>query len=105
MRCLISGVLIVVVTFGEAAWGYEETMVSEGGTLLGAVTLDGQVPKPKGYNLITLPDQVYCGRISDSQGWQPLQPFNVGSAGQFLDVVVSLEGIEKGKTLTQTPTT
>ena len=55
------------------------------------------MPKPKGYNLITLPDQVYCGRISDGQGWRLLQPFNVGQAGQFRDVVVYLENIEKGK--------
>jgi hypothetical protein len=90
MWCLISGILIVIVTFGEAASGYEENTVSEGGTLVGAVTLDGQVPRPKGYYLITLPDQVYCGRISDGQGWRLLQPFNVGPDGQFRDVVVSL---------------
>ena len=46
---------------------------------------------------MTLPDQIYCGRISDGQGWRLLQPFNVGRAGEFRDVVVYLEGIEKGK--------
>jgi hypothetical protein len=65
---MISGVLIVVVTFGWAAWRHEETIVSEGGTLVDAVIVDGQVPEPKGYSLIKLPDQVYCGRISDGQG-------------------------------------
>ena len=105
MHYVVSGILIVIVTFGWSAWGYEKTMLSEGGTLVGAVTLDGQVLKPKGYNLITLPDQVYCGRISNGQGWRLLQPFNVGPAGQFRGVVVSLEGIEKGNALTQTPTT
>src|SRR5687767_10341555 len=84
------------------AWAYEEVTVSGGGTVLGTVKLDGQVPKPKGYNLTTLPDQIYCGRISDGQGWRLLQPFNVGPAGEFRDVVVYLEGLEKGKSFAST---
>ena len=55
------------------------------------------MPKPKGYNLTTLPDQIYCGRISDGRGWRLLQPFNVGKNGEFRQVVVHLEDIEKGK--------
>jgi hypothetical protein len=78
-------------------WAYEDTTVLNGGILTGAVKLDGQVPKPKGYNLTTLPDAFYCGRISDGQGWRILQPFNVGPAGEFREVVVYLEGIDKGK--------
>ena len=70
--------------------------------MLGTVKLEGQVPKPKGYNLTTLPDQIYCGRISDGHGWRLLQPFNVGPAGEFRDVVVYLEGIEKGKSFAST---
>ena len=69
--------------------------MTEGGTVKGTVKLEGKVPKPKGYNLITLPDQFYCGRISDGQGWRILQPFQVGPAGEFRDVVVYLEGIER----------
>jgi len=76
---------------------YEEMTVRDGGTLSGTVTLVGEVPKPKGYNLTTLPDQIYCGRISDGHGWRLLQPFNVGENGEFRQVVVLLEDIEKGK--------
>ena len=76
---------------------YEEVTVSDGGTLTGVVKLEGTVPKPKGYNLTTLPDPFYCGRISDGEGWRILQPFNVGPGGEFREVVVHLEGIEKGK--------
>ena len=90
--------LLLAVSFcGTPAWAYEEMAVSEGGTVSGTVKLEGPVPKPKGYNLTTLPDQIYCGRISDGHGWRLLQPFNVGPAGEFRDVVVYLEGIEKGK--------
>src|SRR4030065_398884 len=97
MRFLCAVLFARLVGAGEVAWAYEETVVSEGGTIVGTVTLEGQVPKPKGYNLTTLPDQFYCGRISDGQGWRILQPFQVGPAGEFREVVVYLEGIDKGK--------
>jgi hypothetical protein len=94
----LSAFLLLTVFFASAhAWAYEGITVSDGGTLIGTVKLEGQVPKPKGYNLTTLPDQFYCGRISDGQGWRILQPFQVGPAGEFRDVVVYLEGIDKGK--------
>lgn len=97
MRFVFAVIVAVMTTMGSSTWGYEESSVTDGGQLVGTVALDGQVPKPKGYNLITLPDQIYCGRISDGQGWRLLQLFNVGSAGQFRDVVVYLENVEKGK--------
>lgn len=92
---LLSGLAILLLS-GQAV-AYEEISVSEGGTIIGTVSLQGQVPKPKGYNLTTLPDAFYCGRISDGQGWRILQPFNVGPNGEFREVVVYLEGVEKGK--------
>lgn len=82
---------------GSSASAYEEITVSNGGTLKGTVILKGEVPKPKGYNLTTLPDAVYCGRISDGRGWRLLQPFNIGDGGVFRQVVVYIESIEKGK--------
>ena len=97
MRCLIAALIAASIWCGETAWAYEEVPVPDGWTLVGTVILEGTVPRPKGYNLTTLPDQVYCGRISDGRGWRLLQPFNVDPAGGFRDVVVYLEGIEKGK--------
>ena len=88
--------LAMLLLSGQAV-AYEEITVTEGGTITGTVSLHGQVPKPKGYNLTTLPDAFYCGRISDGQGWRILQPFNVGPKGEFRDVVIYLEGVEKGK--------
>ncbi|MFM8551518.1 MAG: carboxypeptidase-like regulatory domain-containing protein [Nitrospiraceae bacterium] len=101
-RCPIASWLpisLFVACLGSAgpAAAYEEITVTDGGTLTGRVTLTGAVPKPKGYNLTTLPDPLYCGRISDGQGWRILQPFQVGPAGEFRDVVVYLDGIDKGK--------
>jgi hypothetical protein len=97
MRYLIALLIAALGCFGGTTWAYEAAPVPDGGTLVGTVRLDGKVPKPKGYNLTTLPDPIYCGRISDGQGWRILQPFNVGPAGEFRDVVVYLEGIDRGK--------
>ena len=102
MHRFISILLLAASLQGMPAWAYEEMVVSDGGTVIGTVKLEGQVPKPKGYNLTTLPDQIYCGRISDGHGWRLLQPFNVGPTGQFRDVVVYLEDIEKGKSVAST---
>ena len=101
MRYVVTALVVFVTGFvtglGLPLHAYEEITVSDGGTLTGTVKLDGPVPKPKGYNLVTLPDPYYCGRISDGQGWRILQPFQIGPAGEFREVVVYLEGIERGK--------
>ncbi len=88
---------LLILGLAGPALAYEEIAVPDGATITGVVKLDGQVPKPKGYNLLTLPDPYYCGRISDGQGWRILQPFQVGPAGEFRDVVVYLEGVDRGK--------
>ncbi|HEX9154251.1 MAG TPA: carboxypeptidase regulatory-like domain-containing protein, partial [Nitrospira sp.] len=92
---MVAGVMSVCLT--SPANAYEEMAVANGGTLSGTVSLVGDVPKPKGYNLTTLPDQVYCGRISDGHGWRLLQPFKVDAKGGFRDVVIYIDDIEKGK--------
>jgi len=89
--------VLLLSPFGFSSYGYEETAVSDGGTLRGKVRLLGDVPKPKAYNLVTFPDPVYCGRISNGHGWRLLQPFHVGPEGQFGDVVVMIENVAKGK--------
>ncbi|CUS36150.1 conserved exported hypothetical protein [Candidatus Nitrospira nitrosa] len=94
---VLLGLIGVTTAMGSSAWPYTEAIVTDGGQVSGTVRLEGHVPKPKGYNLTTLPDPFYCGRISDGQGWRILQPFNVGPAGAFREVVVYLEGVEKGK--------
>ncbi len=83
--------------------GYDEITVADGGALQGTVTLVGDVPKPKGYNLVTLPDPVYCGRISTGTGWRLLQPFVIGPDGGFKNVVIYVEDIAQGKAFSYAP--
>jgi hypothetical protein len=94
---LVAWAFVLSLTLASTAGAYEEIPVVEAGSLSGTVVLKGKVPMPKGYNLTTLPDAIYCGRISDGKGWRLLQPFEVGPKGELRHVVVFLEGIEKGK--------
>ena len=96
--------LVLTISLGTGtSLAYEEITVTDGGTLTGKITLKGEVPKPKGYNLVTLPDAVYCGRISTGTGWRLLQPFIIGPEGGFKNVVVYLQNIKKGKAFEYSP--
>src|SRR6266496_1195482 len=81
----------------SAASAYQEASVTDGGTITGKITLRGGKPVLRGFNLVTFPDPVYCGRISTGTGWRLLQEYTVGKGSALKDVVVMLTGIEKGK--------
>ena len=94
--------LSVVASFGillaaSVSAAYEVVPVTDGGAVTGRISLDGAVPKPKGYNLIVYPDPEYCGRISNGKGWRLLYDFTVDGSGGLKDAVVMLEGITAGK--------
>lgn len=103
LAILALGLILAVAIATRTSLAYEETTVTNGGTLSGKVTLLGDVPKPKGYNLVTLPDAIYCGRISTGTGWRLLQPFIIGPNGEFKNVVVYIRNIKKGKPFSYSP--
>ena len=99
-RRLAGVVAVMLLVLGgslSAAQAYEVIDVSHGGSIQGIVRLDGPVPEPKGFNLITFPDPAYCGRISNGRGWRLLHDFVVGPNGGLKDAIVLLEGVEAGK--------
>lgn len=81
----------------SVVWAYEEIQVVDGGSISGKVTMTEGTPVPKGFNLITFPDPVYCGRISTGNGWRILQEFSVASDRGLKDTVVLLVDAAKGK--------
>ena len=99
MKCVFVLITLIIAPGLFVPWasGYEEITVKNGGTLTGKITLDGEVPNPKGYNLVSFPDPIYCGRISNGNGWRLLQPFQVGSRGEFQNIVIYFEKIKRGK--------
>jgi hypothetical protein len=87
------------------ALAYEEIQVADGGTITGKVTITAGKPIPKGFNLVTFPDPVYCGRISTGTGWRILKEFDVAADGALKDTVVWLADATKGKPFKfETPT-
>jgi len=78
-------------------WAYDEIQVTDGGTITGKVTITAGKPIPKGFNLVTFPDPVYCGRISTGTGWRILKEFDVAADGGLKDTVVWLADASKGK--------
>ena len=103
MRYLIGAIILFSLFFARPAWPYEETSVSDGGTISGKVTITGGKPIPKGFNLITFPDPAYCGRISTGTGWRLLEEFRIAPDSGLKDVVVMLADVQKGKAFEFTP--
>ncbi|HSA65140.1 MAG TPA: carboxypeptidase-like regulatory domain-containing protein [Nitrospira sp.] len=98
MKQFLGFTLVVALTSSaDQVLSYDVIDVQHGGVIEGTVTLDGPVPEPKGFNLITFPDPQYCGRISNGRGWRLLHDFVVGSNGGLKDAIVLLEGVEAGK--------
>ena len=93
---LVCGLLALVLETLPAR-SYDVVEITHGGTIEGTITLDGSVPEPKAFNLITFPDPAYCGRISNGRGWRLLHDFVVGHQGGLKDAIVLLEGVEAGK--------
>ncbi len=89
--------LVLLLWGGAPVDAYDVIEVEHGGTLQGTVSLAGPVPEPKGFNLITFPDPIYCGRISNGRGWRLLRDFIVSAEGGLKNAIVLLEGVDAGK--------
>jgi len=102
---LILAVWMMMAGSIPSASAYEEIQVTDGGTITGTVTMSEGKPIPKGFNLITFPDPVYCGRISTGTGWRILKEFEVADNGGLKDAVVFLTDVSKGKPFNFEPQT
>jgi Polysaccharide lyase family 4, domain II len=97
-------VLSIIVNGSIEAWAYEETTVSNGGTVTGTVQFSGELPPPTPFELRRFPDQVYCGALSDGSGYRLLREVTVGAQQGLKDVIVTIANIEKGKPFELTET-
>ena len=52
------------------------------------------------FNLVTIPDPVFCGTISTGTGWRIVEDFIIGPDKSLKDVVVMLKRVKKGKAFT-----
>jgi hypothetical protein len=61
------------------------------------VQFSGELPEPTSFELRRYPDRVYCGALSDGSGYRLLREVAVGDQQGLKDVIVTIEGVEKGK--------
>lgn len=90
------GTLVAVAAPIEAG-AYDAVAVTEGATLQGRVSFKGNVPEPKEFELRRYPDRVFCGALSNGDGYRLFKDVNVGTDGGLKDVVVVIEGVTTGK--------
>lgn len=81
---------------------YETAPVANGATLQGRVSFKGTPPPAKRFELWRFPDRAFCGALSDGEGQRLLREVVVGQDGGLKDVVIIIEGVEKGKPFTFT---
>ncbi len=102
--CVVVTWLVCAVLGGQApARAYQETTVTDGGTLAGRVVLNGAPPPARIFHLVFSPNMDFCGSISDGKGNRLLKEFRVAADGGFEGVVVAVVGIERGKAFTYAP--
>lgn len=108
-RIITTGLWLVIYTHVILAVGpsmdvlaYESGVVTNGATVQGKVTFSGTLPEPKVFELRRYYDREYCAVLSDGNGHRLLKEVTVGLDGGLKDVVVVVEGIEKGKPFTFT---
>jgi len=86
---LFIGVLVGVLAT-PPLWAYEVIRVADGGVLAGKVLFTGTPPAPK--QILINKDSEVCG-----EGHRELRAVEVAADGGLKHVVVSIEGITKGK--------
>ena len=96
-RSAAIGALLFLLGSALPGWTYEETTVTNGGTVTGRVTLNGAPPPSRIFHMVFSPNIDFCTRVSDGKGNRLLKEFRVADDGGFQDVVVAVVGVEKGK--------
>lgn len=95
IRCVVF--LSLFASGSITAWAYEAMTVSNGGTVTGTIQFVGEPTPPTGFELRRYPDRDYCGALSDGSGYRFLREVAVGPEQGLKDVIVTIQGIEKGK--------
>ncbi len=103
-RSMIIWASVTALVTGGLLWGgsgraavYEAGAVTGGGTVQGKVTFKGNTPEPKQFELRRYPDRVFCGALSNGDGYRQFKEVTLGEGGGLKDVVIVVEGVQHGK--------
>ncbi|MBI3329551.1 MAG: hypothetical protein HYZ81_22960 [Nitrospinae bacterium] len=87
---LLVGMLVTVVLATHPLWAYEVVPVADGGVLAGKIVFRGTPPEPK--KVLISKDIEVCGA-----GHRERRDVEVAADGGLTQVVVSIEGVSRGK--------
>jgi len=90
-------VIVALALRVPIGFAYEVAEVQQGGSIVGKATLLGPIPEPRAFPIVLYAFGEYCKRISDGNGHVLLREFNVEADGGLQDVVVAVQGVERGK--------
>jgi len=79
------------------AHAYEEVTVQDGAMVSGTVTLSGPVPPPFRFQVTMGAYPEHCQSIADEEGNVILPRARVSTGNEIADVVVFIQGLERGK--------
>ncbi len=95
MITLVILATLVIGLWASGALAYQEILVRDGGTIAGKVSFNGKIPEPQHFLVQKNPD--VCGKERDFA-------FVRVSNGALQNVVVVLQGVERGKPFAAPPT-
>lgn len=98
-RYFIIGV-IALFPMRAVVEAYDAVSVENGATITGRVTFEGAPPPAEVFELVMSPDPDYCGKVSDGKGNRLLKSFIIGPDRGLKNVVMAIEGVQKGKPFT-----
>ena len=90
----------VYLSGGLLALGYDEIWVGNGGRITGMARFNGPIPPPRIFPAVLYPFGTFCEKneaISDGGGNITIREFDVGPNGGLADVVIAVQGVDKGK--------
>lgn len=76
---------------------YKTMSVDNGGSLTGRVTLSGDKPPPRIFQMINTPNIEFCSRMSDGKGHRLVHDFQIDEDKGLESAIVAILGIKKGK--------
>lgn len=91
------GLAAVLLTATGFSLPYEEGPVRDGGTIVGAVVMEGPVPAPLRFKVTMGSDPDFCRQSADDAGYVTLPQVRVSARGEMADVVVFIQEVAKGK--------
>ncbi len=97
VNCFVLAFLVGIIILSGGVHAYEEVSVKDGASISGVVTLSGPVPPPFSYKLTMGAYPEHCKSVANKDGNVLLPRARISKENAVADVVVYIQGLERGK--------